>query len=169
MRNSRYTLLYIIVLAATILTACDRQTVYSHYEHTPIAGWERNDSLSFDIPATGAAACLQEEVGLRISGDYPFMAVTLIVEQTVLPGKQARRDTLVCQLTDEKGWLTGQGVSQYQYRYALKTVALDKGDSLHVTIRHNMKREILPGIADVGFILRTIGATACDWRPGAGR
>ena len=28
---------------------------------------------------------------------------------------------------------------------------IEQGDSLRINIRHNMKREILPGIADVGI------------------
>ena len=28
-----------------------------------------------------------------------------------------------------------------------------KGDSIIVSVRHNMKREILPGISDIGYML----------------
>jgi hypothetical protein len=30
---------------------------------------------------------------------------------------------------------------------------LNKGDSLEIKIRHDMKREILPGISDIGIML----------------
>ena len=40
---------YFIVLTAIvqILSACSGSTVYDDYAHTPIAGWEKNDTLSF--------------------------------------------------------------------------------------------------------------------------
>ena len=32
-----------------ILSACSGSTVYDEYAHTPIAGWEKNDTLSFEV------------------------------------------------------------------------------------------------------------------------
>lgn len=42
---------YFIVLTAIvhILSACSGSTVYDEYAHTPIAGWEKNDTLSFEV------------------------------------------------------------------------------------------------------------------------
>ena len=54
-------------------------------------------------------------------------------------------------LADDKGNMLGQGISYYQYNFILVDRDLSKGDSLHVTVRHIMKREILPGISDIGF------------------
>ena len=39
----------ILAIGASILLACDRLPIYSHYEHTPIAGWEKNDVLKYEI------------------------------------------------------------------------------------------------------------------------
>ena len=151
--HSRHTLLYIIGLAV-LLVGCDRQTVFNHFEHTALTGWERNDSLLFDIPPVAKSCDYVEEVGLRVTGAYPFIGISLIIEQTVYPSLVSHRDTLNCTLTDRQGNVTGGGVSQYQYQFPLKLLRLRQGDSLHVALRHDMKREILPGIADVGLILR---------------
>ena len=35
-----------------------------------------------------------------------------------------------------------------------RDMKLNKGDSIHLCISHNMKREIMPGIADVGICLK---------------
>ena len=67
-----------------------------------------------------------------------------------------RSDTLSCKLVDADGTVQGEGVSFYQYRFHLCNMKLTQGDSLRVSIRHNMKREILPGIADVGVTLTKI-------------
>ena len=54
-------------------------------------------------------------------------------------------------LYDEKGNVLGDGVSYFQYNFMLSEVDLREGDSLHVCVRHIMKREILPGISDIGL------------------
>ena len=152
MPNSKHTLLYIcsISLLIMLLTACNKRTVYYHYEHTPLTGWERNDTLSFVVGPIGEDGQYEEEVGLRITGEYPFMGLNLIVEQQLASTQKKYSDTLVCDLVNEHGSAKGAGVSQYQYMFRLSTLDLHAGDKVFVAIRHDMKREILPGISDIG-------------------
>ena len=165
-----------------LLTACKWQTVYNHYEHTPIAGWEKNDTLTFCIGPLKAGGEYIEEVGLRISSDYPFTGLNLIVEQTVTSGEknralverddqvQERSDTLTCSLVDQQGRAKGRGISHYQYLFHLTTLKINEGDMLYVAIRHDMKREILPGIADIGVKLTAATPLASQAsHPGAAR
>ena len=90
MPSSKYTLLYIVtgVLLTAVLTACEWNTVYNHYEHTPIAGWEKNDTLNFVVGPLKDGGDYVEEVGVRISGDYPFTGLNLIVEQLLMPSHE---------------------------------------------------------------------------------
>ena len=94
-----------------------------------------------------------EEIGLRINSAYPFMSLNLIVEQTVYPSHETHCDTLRCSLIDKQGNAKGRGISHYQYLFHLTTLKLNKGERLYVAIRHDMKREILPGISDIGIRL----------------
>ena len=142
-----------------MFASCQKRIVYSHYESTPIRGWERNDTLSFYITPMQEAGHYEEVVGLRINGEYPFMGLNLVVKQTVLPSQETYTDTLECNLVDDTGHTIGKGVNHYQYLIPLNTLKLDRGDSLHVTIHHCMKREILPGISDVGLQLSRQVAT----------
>ena len=155
MANSKHTLLYIAALAlfCVLLTACDQKAVYYHYEQTPLTGWDKNDTLSFVIGPLSASGRYMEEVGLRISGEYPFTGLNLIVEQRNKSKQLLRVDTLVCNLINEQGNAKGRGVSQFQYLFPLFTMDLQEGDELFVTVRHDMKRDILPGISDVGLRL----------------
>ena len=143
----------LLLTVITMTVGCDYNTVYDQYDHTPIAGWEKNDTLTFNVPRLPAAGIYHEELGLRINDAYPFMRLHLIVEQRLIPGERIRRDTLNCYLVDEDGNIRGQGVSYYQYSFPITQMKLQKGDSLHISVRHNMKREILPGIADIGIKL----------------
>lgn len=149
--------------AVCFLGSCLGNRTYDHYEHTPLAGWEKNDSLFFEIPRVAAAGTYRTNLGLRINGSYPFMGLTLIVEQTVYPRKskvnepvdrlirKSYTDTLTCNLIDTNGRVRGKGVSSYQYHFHITNLQLNAGDSVHVCVRHDMKQEILPGISDIGI------------------
>ena len=153
MKRSKRLLCLTLITVALAMAGCNRKTIYHHYEQTLLTGWEKNDTLQFCIPASRVRAVVQRDIELRISGDYPFQRLSLIVEQTTLPSHIFRRDTVNCPLITQKGAVMGRGVSLYQYRHPMSDISLNEGDSLVIHIRHNMKREILPGIADIGVRL----------------
>ncbi len=152
-----------IGLAICLLTSgCKKQTVYFQYVSTTENGWDKNDTIIFQTPRMKDAGSYAEELGVRITGDYPFKSLQLVVDQRLLPAQQHRSDTIDCKLLNDMGEAIGGGVNVYQYIFALPSQQLNKGDSLRITVRHNMKREILPGINDIGFRLkrkRTEGAS----------
>lgn len=135
------------------LSSCDESLAYSHYEHTQLAGWEKNDTLYFNTPRINQKGRYRIELGLRTTGDYPFTSLSLNIEQRIFPGKKAKNYSVKCQLMEENGVIKGQGVSFYQFAFPLDDIDLQEGDSVQIRIRHDMKREILPGIADVGISL----------------
>lgn len=151
----RKQLVFVFMAAMLIvLAACNRRLVYDKYVSTPVAGWEKNDTLSFEISPVDSAASYQSYLGLRITDAYPFTALTLIVEQHVYPRDEIKIDTVHCQLTDDRGNATGNGLSYHQYKFPITLMQLQHGDSIHVRVRHDMKREILPGVSDIGMSLR---------------
>ena len=161
MKRIAYTLLFIIGIAL-LFPSCNGALIYDKYEHTPIAGWEKNDTLSFKVPPLASDGTYQGSLGLRITGAYPFMKLTLIVTSKVFPKDGSKgdytisEDTLQCDLIDQFGRTKGQGISYYQYNMPISAKDLQEGDSLLFSIRHDMKREILPGISDIGLKLTRI-------------
>ena len=141
------------VVVAMLLAACDHRTIYDRYQSTALAGWEKNDTLSFAISPLKDAATYRAMLGVRTTDAYPFTAITLIVEQEIMPAHRFVSDTICCHLTDNQGNVLGDGISYRQYQFDICTQQLQKGDSLHVVVRHDMKREILPGVSDVGIKL----------------
>ena len=138
----------------SVLSACNRKLVYDRYLSTPISGWEKNDTLSYDIRPVSGTDTYDMWLGLRTSEAYPFTAITLIVEQHIYPKDTIVNDTVNCKLTDRHGNASGTGVNFHQYRFPITELQLQDGDSIHIRVRHAMKREILPGISDVGISLR---------------
>ena len=152
-KNNLNLVIILMLTVATTFVSCNRKTVYDRYGHTPITGWEKNDTLSFHISPMEQDGEYAEELGLRINGAYPFMSLWLVVEQRIYPRNVTLRDTVICRLADSMGNIQGHGISYYQYKIPVIELQLAKGDSIDVFIRHNMKREILPGISDVGLKL----------------
>lgn len=151
--NKRNIFLSITVAVAMAFASCNRSTIYSQYLHTPISGWEKNDTLTFSIPRMQTDMVLKAIIGLRITDAYPFKTVCLIVDKAISPDNIIDSDTINCSLFDNDGMSKGRGVSCYQFNYHVSNMHLMKGDSVAIHIRHNMKREILPGISDVGITL----------------
>lgn len=143
-----------VSMAATLVAACSTDTVYDSYAHTPINGWEKNDTLTFNTKPLEFSGKYSQYVGLRMTTAFPFTSISLIVEQQILPKGKTVTDTIKCPITDIRGNFLGDGVSSYQYEFPLREINLHRGDSLHVSIRHNMKREILPGVSDIGLKMK---------------
>ena len=152
MRNKH--LLTILILAvAVVLTGCDRNKVYSHYEHVPQGGWDKTDTLFFEVPPVKEAGTYQEEIGIRTDLDYPFQSLALVVAQEIHPKGEFFQTIKNCSLYDESGKERGNGISRFQNAIYLSDIQLDKGDSLRVCITHNMRQEMMQGLSDIGFIL----------------
>ena len=152
LRNS----LWILTVAAMALASCERKVIYSHYEPTSVAGWGRSDTLTFCVAPVPEDGLYQEQVGLRITSDYPFMGLSLEVEQHMLHSLMVRRDTLHAEVVDRGGNFLGEGIGYFQYRFKLTELPLNAGDTLMVHVRHVMMREILPGVCDVGVTVRRV-------------
>ena len=140
------------LLAAAMMAACDGR-VYDTYRHTPLSGWEKNDTLYYDTPAVREGGIYDMTLGIRTNNSFPFTAVTLIVDVTTLPSRATWADTLDCRLVKAGSSHRQGGISYYEYTTQVRQAHLAQGDSLHITVRHDMKRDILPGVSDVGIAL----------------
>ena len=153
MRNKHLLTIWILVVAA-MLTGCDHQMVFSHYEHVPQEGWEKNDTLFFTVPPVKEAGTYEQVIGIRTDIDYPFQSLALVVAQDIFPSGTHLKTTKECVLYDESGKERGKGVSRFQYEVFLQDIKLNQGDSLRIYVTHNMRREIMSGVSDIGIILK---------------
>ncbi len=148
MKSKYGAIIPVIVLALCI--SCLQGKVYHHYNHIPLAGLDRTDTLTFDVPAVERGGIYATDLELRTTSEYPFTSIAFVVEQTAIPSQKQRTDTVTCKLMDSKGNVKGKGVSHYQYRMHVSEMLLSDSDSLHVTVNHYMRRDVLPGVSDVG-------------------
>ena len=139
---------------AAVFLSCDRKTVYSHYEHTSQEGWERLDTLFFEVPPVKEAGTYQEEIGIRTDIGFPFQSLALNVAQDIFPQGEHYQTTKNCVLYDETGKERGSGISRFQTVVYLTDIHLNQGDSMRICITHHMRREMMSGVSDIGIILR---------------
>lgn len=151
-KRARLWLMVMFVVSAT-LYACNESTIYDSYHHVDKVGWERTDTLVYDVKPVAKEGEYAEGVGMRLNSEYPFIQLCLVVEQMILPSRMVRTDTLMCDITTADGTSYGHGVNLYQYYLPIGSVALAEGDSLHIAVRHNMRRELLKGVLEVGVKL----------------
>lgn len=134
-------------------TACDRKTIFHQYNHTAATGWERSDTMFYNVGKINGSGAFKEEIDLRLNGTYPFLGLCIIVEHTIYPANITTFDTLNCSFDRPDIKYKSNGISYRQYRYHLKDINLTESDSVTIRLRHNMMREVLPGIADIGVKL----------------
>ena len=99
------------------------------------------------------AGTYQEEIGIRTDLDYPFQSLALVVAQEIHPKGDILQTVKNCTLYDESGKERGNGISRFQNVIYLSDIQLEKGDSLRICITHNMRREMISGLSDIGMIL----------------
>ena len=72
-----------------LLCSCNSDVVYDKYNHTQLTGWEKNDTLAFDVPPMKESGRYRLELGLRTSTSFPFTGLSLVVDRTVATGTHA--------------------------------------------------------------------------------
>lgn len=144
----------LLLTVAWSMTSCSRQqTVYANYAPIDDTTWEKTDTITFDVPPVKAAGTYQEKLGLRLADDFPFLALSMDIEIQVQPKGILHSSQHKFCVIDQGGNPKGKGLSLQQYTFDLGDLELEEGDSLHISMAHNMKREILPGVVDLGIIL----------------
>ena len=161
MTHKVFPLFYIIALMVITMGAvsCSDPRTYDKYKSVSLQGWSRNDTLTFDIPRQWEGN-YQLDLCLRAAQTYPYRNISMIMDRKVIYYKQHKKqektysDTINCEIINDKGILVGQkGITSTEIRQAITAFRLNRNDSMHVTIRHIMNRESLPGISDIGITL----------------
>ncbi|MDD4760235.1 MAG: gliding motility lipoprotein GldH [Bacteroidaceae bacterium] len=138
-----------------LISGCNREkTACFGYRSTPIEGWEQHNVLTFKVDTIKQSGEYGVYVSLRTTNAYPFQSIFLLVKTQLVSPEWNNQDTLVCVLTDKQGIHSGHGISFYQNDYLLKKIKLQRGQSGNIMVSHIMRRNILPGISDVGVTVK---------------
>lgn len=76
----------------------------------------------------------------------------MVVEHIIFPSHSTGHSTIRCRITDDAGNITGkQGISSNDIKYHLGEIEMQKDDSIKIKINHCMRREMLPGLSEIGI------------------
>ena len=69
----------ILLFVASLLSACDKQTVYHSFQSLPTEGWLREDTLSFDVKVTDSLTYYKLSLEVRNRSNYPYQNLPLSI------------------------------------------------------------------------------------------
>lgn len=157
MRRFHLYSLLVPAIACCMLTvsACRNEVVYHRYSPIPLTGWDKRDTIDFDIPPFDSTQTYKLTLELRTSSAFPYRNCWLVAEQRLEDPVLVRRDTVCCTLSTPQGSATGQGVNLYTNTYPVFAEPRTQGQHGRIRVYHIMRREEVPGISDVGLRLST--------------
>ncbi|MBP1615458.1 MAG: gldH [Bacteroidetes bacterium] len=152
MRNPIKNNIYIIIAFSLFFASCDNKTVYHSFLHIPETGWQKKDTLSFNIEIKDSMTYVHLSAELRNRSDYPYQNVYLSISYNLQDSTTWKTDTLELSLADNGGKWLGRGWGNlYQTSFPIGNVLVVHPGKYSVRVSHEMKDNSLAGINDVGI------------------
>lgn len=139
-------------LLILLVTACDRNIVYSESRNMEKNTWNLMDILTFDVPVDDTINSNNVFFTIRTGTSYPFRNIYLFVS-TISPDGRTISDTLQYYLADEAGKWFGRGfgdIKELRLPYKSNVYFPVKG-TYRFTVQHGMRSEDLRGVYDFGM------------------
>ena len=135
-----------------ITTACNENTLYHSYQSIPREGWNRNDTLVFNVPIADSLTVLHLSAEVRNESNYPYRNLYLTVSQNLEDSTTWKTDTLLFVLANKDSkWIgTGWG-SLFQSDLPVRDIATRHSGNYKIRVTHGMKDDTLKGISDIGI------------------
>ena len=151
----RYRLLspsiFFYLLLSSIILSCTDGTVLHSYKPLPADGWDKRDTICFDVPKAEKNINGLLFIGLRTKAVIGIQDITLAVEQYGETTGLIRQDTIRYPLTDAEGNALSKGVNCHQYETIHLPIQIKKGQNGSVRVHHLMTREMITGITEIGI------------------
>ncbi len=149
------TILAATLAAATALaaTSCGGSRAYDSAQPVDVDGWEKDDAADFPIGRLPRGR-YRMVLTFRATGSYPYRDLGFTITTRRLPSGRTTTRRVKCAVFDDQGQPAGtRGVSANSYIYNVGTLDAQPGDSIVVTLAHDMIQDDVPGITSVGLTL----------------
>ena len=133
------------------LLSCINGTMSHSYKPLPAEGWERRDTVCFDLPQTAEDFNGTLTIGLRTIAHVGMQDIVLAVDQLSEASELCRRDTVRYPLTNAEGDALMPGVNHHQYETQQLPISMKKGHGGTIRIHHLMTPETMYGITELGI------------------
>lgn len=132
-----------LILLCLLITSCSREGEIACYEDiTDPEGWYEKDTIYLRTDSVSAAGLYQCYINIRTTAAYPYRNFSVIAQ---VQGTKNRRILHYD--------ITSNGATYHEQQATMGQIALQRGDSVVVAVKQNMRRETMPGIAAVGLKL----------------
>lgn len=135
------------------LVSCQGNTLIHEYEHVDADGWRRSDTITFLIPSVPESETYEVSVGLRLQNNFSYEEINLTTELCLENPALHKKSDLCITTTDKEGRLLGYGIAYHQYEQPCMRIQLQKGQQGKVMVYHNMNKETLSRLTDVGVCI----------------
>ena len=135
------------------LVGCTKGTLIHRYEAVSNQGWERTDTLCYDLPKVTEQGKYLLSVSLQYDNRFPYEGIWIVVDGKMEQPSEHWCDTLYFRTADENGTPIGHGVALMQNSIPLKELQLEEGQHGKIRVWHIMHREVMSAIREVGIKL----------------
>lgn len=143
-----------VSLWTMLLCNCINDTVSLQYRRLGLEGWERSDTLVFDLPEMKEGGEYLPSVLIRTGNLFPYSKLWLCYELELECPKLVLRDTMCVEFASQDVGIVTNGLIVRKYGQSSRPVCLTAGQRGRVRIYHLMMQEVMPGIMEVGTEIR---------------
>ena len=145
----------ILLFVASLLSACDKQTVYHSFQSLPGEGWMRKDTLYFKVNVPDSLTYYKLSIEIRNRNNYPYQNLFLSVCYDSPDSVSLPADTIQLTLADDEGIWRGDGWGGlYQTATPAGSIRINKRGIYCFKITYVLPDETLQGLNDIGIKLK---------------
>jgi gliding motility-associated lipoprotein GldH len=153
MKRALNTIFPAALLVLTMLSGCsDPSAVFDNSMDIADHNWSYVNRVKFDVKVDDAKAAYNQYLNLRVTGNYRYSNIFVLVSQT-LPGKKKQTTRFEVKLANPDGEWLGKGSGNlYSYQVLLhKGYHFPAAGVYHFEVEQNMRDNPLHEISDVGL------------------
>lgn len=144
----------LLLLVASVLYACNEHTVYHAFQSIPIEGWQRKDTLLFNVEVPDSQTYYKLSIEVRNRNNYPYQNINLSLSYCDSLCHIQVSDTIHLTLADKEGKWMGDGWGGlYQTAFSAGSVRIGNSGTYYFKIAYTLSDQILQGINDIGIKL----------------
>lgn len=139
-----------------LVTSCENYIMYHSYKHIPSDGWNKSDTLLFDLSlADSLANNYNIHILIRNRANYQFQQLNLAVIHNYPDTTTWNTKQLSFDIADNNGNWKGKGISGlYESIQSLTTGVTIPRQAYQFKVVSLMNDSILSGINDIGILAK---------------
>lgn len=153
MKNSNYTIF--LFLFALLLSSCDSNQVYKHYESLENYEWKRDHAIEFEVPIEDTASHYDVYLAIRHTTYYPYANI-LVNVSSYDPDDNMRSLDYEFFLRDNNGNFKAEGAGDlWDIEFLIyEDISYPKPGNYKYVVSNYMPHLSTPDIMEVGLIVK---------------